>query len=89
MSEMNAMSFDRLLEILAEKLVAKLIREPNRLYPRLLTIEQAAVYLGCPVEALQEWISCCKLAVVRAGRRVFLDRVDLDKWIDEHKTGWV
>jgi hypothetical protein len=30
-----------------------------------------------------------KIPTVRSDRRVFLDRLDLDKWIDDNKTGWV
>jgi excisionase family DNA binding protein len=89
MTEMNELNFDRLLEILAEKLATKLSQEPSRLYPRLLTIDQAAVYLGRTREALQHLASSGKVPTVRADRRVFLDRLDLDKWIDENKTGWV
>lgn len=89
MSEMNDLTFDGLLEALAEKLATKLSQEPSRLYPRLLTIDQAAVYLGRTREALQHLASSGKVPTVRADRRVFLDRLDLDKWIDENKTGWV
>ena len=89
MSEPNDLSFDRLLEVLAEKLASKLSQDPSRLYPRLLTIDQAAVYLGRTREAVQHLVGSGKVPTVRADRRVFLDRLDLDKWIDENKTGWV
>ncbi len=86
---MNDLTFDRLLEALAEKLATKLSQEPSRLYPRLLSIDQAAIYLGRTREALQHLATSGKIPTVRADRRVFLDRLDLDKWIDENKTGWV
>jgi excisionase family DNA binding protein len=89
MSETNDLSFDRLLEVLAEKLAGKLSQEPSRLYPRLLTVDQAAVYLGRTREAVQHLVGSGKVPTVRADRRVFLDRLDLDKWIDDNKTGWV
>jgi excisionase family DNA binding protein len=89
MSEMSGLSFDRLLEILAEKLATRLTQESSRLLPRLLTIDQAAVYLGRTREATQHLASSGKIPTVRADRRVFIDRLDLDKWIDENKTGWV
>ena len=87
MSEMNDLTFDRLLEALAEKLAAKLSQEPSRLYPRLMTIDQAAVYLGRTREALQHLVNSGKIPTVRADRRVFLDRLDLDKWIDDEQDG--
>jgi excisionase family DNA binding protein len=89
MTETNELTFDRLLEILAEKLASRLSQEPNRLYPRLMTVDQAAVYLGRTREAVQHLVSSGKVPTVRADRRVFLDRNDLDRWIDENKTGWV
>ena len=88
MSEMSDFTFDRLLEALAEKLATKLSQEPSRL-PRLLTIDQAAVYLGRTREAIQHLASSGKVPTVRADRRVFLDRLDLDKWIEDNKTGWI
>ncbi len=53
MNGQNELSFDRLLKMLAEKLATKIAHEPSRLYPRLLTIDQAAVYLGWPRAAVQ------------------------------------
>jgi hypothetical protein len=89
MSAPNDLSFDRLMEILAEKLATRLTQEPARLYPRLLTIEQASLYLGRTPEAMQHLVASGKVPTVRADRRVFLDRNDLDRWIDDNKTGWV
>lgn len=89
MSETNELTFDRLLEVLAEKLAGKLSQDPSRLYPRLLTVEQAAIYLGRTREAVQHLVGSGKVPTVRADRRVFLDRLDLDKWIEDNKTGWV
>ncbi len=89
MNHPNDFTFDRMLETLAEKLAGKLLQEPSRLYPRLLTTEQAAVYLGWTVEALQRLTDSGKLPVVLVERRVLLDRLDLDEWIRDNKTGWV
>lgn len=89
MSQLNDFTFDRLLEILAEKLASRLSEEPSRLSPRLMTIEQAAAYIGRTPEAMQHLASSGKIPTVRADRRVFIDRLDLDKWIEENKTGWV
>jgi excisionase family DNA binding protein len=85
MTEMNGLSFDRFLEMFAERLAAKLSQEPNRLYPRLLTIDQAAIYVGRTREATQHLAASGKIPTVRTDRRVFIDRLDLDRWIEEHK----
>jgi excisionase family DNA binding protein len=89
MNNTSSLTFDKLLETLAEKLAAKLSEDPSRMAPRLMTIDQAAVYLGRTREAIQHLVSCGKLPTVRSDRRVFLDRNDLNKWIDDNKTGWV
>ncbi|MEO8595858.1 MAG: helix-turn-helix domain-containing protein [Candidatus Solibacter sp.] len=52
---------------------------------RLLTVEEAAHYLGRTKEALQHMIAAGKLPTVKADRRVFLDIKDLDLWIDGSK----
>jgi excisionase family DNA binding protein len=85
MSDTTNLSFEGLLELLAEKLATKLSQEPSRLYPRLLTVDQAAVYLGRTREAVQHLVASGKVPSVRSDRRVFLDRLDLDRWIDDNK----
>ena len=82
------LTFDRLLETLAEKIAVKLCEEPSRLYPRLLTVGQAAAYLGLTTIALQILISTNKIPTVLAEGRLLLDREDLDRWIDDNKLGW-
>jgi excisionase family DNA binding protein len=52
---------------------------------RLLTIDQAAVYIGRTKEAVQYLVAAGKLPVVRSDRRVFLDLHDLERWIEDHK----
>jgi excisionase family DNA binding protein len=85
MNESTNLSFDRLLELVAEKVANRLSQEPGRLYPRLLTIDQAALYVGRTREATQHLVASGKIPTVRTDRRVFIDRLDLDRWIEEHK----
>lgn len=56
-----------------------------RIQPALLTVKQAAVYIGRSEQAVQHLIFQRELPVVRAGRRVHLDRRDLDRWIENNK----
>lgn len=53
--------------------------------PVLLTVKQAAVYLGRSEQSVQHLIFQKELPVVRIGRRVHLDRRDLDTWIEKNK----
>ena len=83
-------NLDQLLDALADK-VAQRLREDApaagspSVRPRLLTVEQAAVYIGRSKEAVQHMTSSGKLPTVRSDRRVFVDVEDLDGWIREHK----
>ena len=61
------------------------LTSPN-VQPALLTVRQAAIYLGRSEQAVQHLIFQKELPVVRIGRRVHLDRQDLDSWIERNKT---
>jgi excisionase family DNA binding protein len=83
-------NFDGLLESLADVIAAKVAQKisdsgtaPVR--PRLLTVEQAATYLGRTKDAIQHMVSAGKIAVVKSDRRVFLDVRDLEVWIEANK----
>ncbi len=54
--------------------------------PRLLNIQQAAKYLGCPVWTLRdlEWRGQLK-GVRNLGRRLLFDRADLDRLVEQRK----
>src|SRR2546426_8296615 len=53
---------------------------------RLMTVEQAGVYLGRTKEAVQHLMDSGKISTVRPDRRVFIDIRDLDRWIEENKV---
>lgn len=57
----------------------------GRVQPTLLNVKDAAVYLGRSEQAVQHLIFERELPVVRVGRRVHLDRRDLDAWIEKNK----
>jgi excisionase family DNA binding protein len=52
---------------------------------RLLTVKDAAAYIGRTEQALQHLIHKREIVVVRKGRRVHLDRADLHRWIESNK----
>ena len=76
---------ESLSEFLADKVVAKLDGRGTARGARLLTVDQAAVYLGRTKEAVQHMVASGKLPTVRSDRRVFVDVGDLDQWIAENK----
>jgi excisionase family DNA binding protein len=85
-------NFDSLLDAFSDLIAAKLgarlagsARESGKVQKRLLSVEEAAVYLGRSKEAVQHMIASGKLPVVKSDRRVFLDVKDLDQWIERSK----
>jgi len=84
-------TLDAIIDTLASAVAAKLRADlgdssgPASIAPRLLTVDQAAVYLGRSKEAVQHMVGARKLPVVRDGRRVFLDVRELDRWIEQSK----
>jgi len=87
----KVLSIDAMLDTLAtkvaEKIRADLLRQDNGtlIRPRLLSIQQAAAYLGRTEEAIRHMINTAKIPSVRSDRRIFLDAVDLDHWIESNK----
>lgn len=55
--------------------------------PRLLTVEQAADYIGRTKSAVEHMIHRGELSgcLVRRDRRVHLDRLAIDRWLDTHR----
>jgi excisionase family DNA binding protein len=80
---------DAFSDLIADRLSQRLAepgREGSKMRKRLLTVEEAAHYLGRTKEAMQHMIASGKLPTVKADRRVFLDIRDLDLWIDGSKV---
>jgi excisionase family DNA binding protein len=71
-------------DLIAARLSTRLAdsgREGGKIRKRLLSVNEAAVYLGRTREAVQHMVASGKLPVVKSDRRVFLDIKDLDQWI--------
>lgn len=58
---------------------------PPRKYKRLYTIKEAGEYLGRSTWAVRRLIWGGTLPPVRHGRRIHVDLMDLDAFIDRHK----
>ena len=85
-------TLEELIDALAERVAVKVAERAEsgtKVKPRLLTVEQAATYLGRTKEAVQHMIFENKLPTVRTDRRVFVDIKDLDGWIEDNKQGGV
>jgi excisionase family DNA binding protein len=75
----------KVAERVEEKVIERLQHMPPQIQPALLSVRDAATYLGRTEQAIQHLIFSQELPVVRVGRRVHLDRRDLDAWIEKNK----
>lgn len=53
---------------------------------RLYTLKESADYLGRTLWSMRELVWKGSIPIVRDGKRIFLDRKDLDEYIQKHKT---
>ena len=72
-------------ERVEEQVIDRLEHMAPAVQPVLLSVKDAAVYLGRSEQSIQHLIFSHELPVVRVGRRVHLDRRDLDLWIEKNK----
>jgi excisionase family DNA binding protein len=71
---------------LAARINPQIQRRNGKPETRLFTVKEAATYVGRTEQALQHLIHKREIVVVRKGRRVHLDRTDLDRWIEANKV---
>ena len=75
------------LDALADAIAARVAEQLNGSdQPRLMTVKEAAAYIGRTAKALRHMIADGTIAAVREGSRIHLDRSDLDQWINLRKT---
>ena len=86
----SELTLDALVDAIARKVAVKLesafARTEPKAQPVLLNVKGAAIYLGRSEQSVQHLIFHRELPVVRVGRRVHLDRRDLDAWIEKNKS---
>ncbi|HWQ56662.1 MAG TPA: helix-turn-helix domain-containing protein [Bryobacteraceae bacterium] len=88
MLDMTKTNLEPLVDAVAERLAGRLrpLLVAARSVPkRLLSVEEAAVYLGRSKSAIHALVEHGKIPVVRIDRRRFFDLPDLDRWIEKHK----
>ena len=78
------MAFEINSETIADALAARLM-DRTILVPRLLTLEQAATYLGFTKEALKSKVHLGRIPTVDLDKKLRFDREDLDRIIEQNK----
>ena len=86
----SADAFNGLIEALAEKVAARLLRDSaaqggNPRPTRLVTLKEAAAYLSLSLSTIKNMLVSSELRVVSRGGRRMIDVQDLDLWIERHK----
>ena len=76
-------ALDALVDAVADRILARLHQADQ---PRLLTVDEAAEYLGRTSKALRHMIANGAIPAVREGSRLHLDRADLDRWVELRKS---
>ena len=83
MTSSGNLGLDALADAIADRILARLHQTEQ---PRLLSVDEAAAYLGRTPKALRHLIANGAIPAVREGSRVHLDRADLDRWVEMRKT---
>lgn len=83
MNTTGNVGLDILADAIASRVAARLSQSEG---PRLLSVKEAAIYIGRTPKALCHMIGKGAVPVVREGSRVHLDRADLDQWIEMRKA---
>ncbi len=78
------MAFEINTDTIAEAVVSRL-KDSVVLTPRLLTLSQAAIYLGLTRDALKAKVHMGRIPTVELDKKLRFDRVDLDRIIDNSK----
>ncbi|MBK8274953.1 MAG: helix-turn-helix domain-containing protein [Nitrospira sp.] len=63
-----------------------MMQTPLPITPRLLDIQQVAVYVGLSVHTVYKFVSQRKIPHVKIGKLVKFDRQEIDRWITAHSV---
>ena len=77
---------DALADAIAERVFRRLEKAQGPQRSRLLDVPRAAEYLSRTPSAIRHMIAKGILPAVRRDGRVYLDRQDLDAWVEIGKT---
>lgn len=76
----------QMIEAACENAIKKALNISDISPRRLVTVQEAAVYLTLSEREIYNMITTKELAGVRHGRRTMIDIHDLDQWIAMHKA---
>lgn len=62
------------------------MKQQNPIKQRLMSIPEAAIYLGTTESRIRTAVSRQELPAIRIGKFIRLDVQQLERWIEEHST---
>jgi hypothetical protein len=74
------------IDQIAKAIVAKLPKTSGNRWPELMSIEDAAEYMGRPEGGIRHLIEAKILPVCKIDRRTQIRRVDMDRVIERHTS---
>jgi excisionase family DNA binding protein len=87
MSPIVADPLSQMIEAACEAAIRRALNISDVSPRRLLTVEEAAIYLTLSEREIYNMVSNGELVGVRHGKRRMIDIRDLDAWIASHKHG--
>lgn len=64
-------------------------RTNNPSLKRLYSLPEAANYLGRTIWSMRELVWKGSIPIVREGKRIFVDVIDLETWVAKNKTTYI
>lgn len=61
------------------------MKKPDTSIKRLLSIKEASTFLGRSDWSVREMLWAAKLPYIKDGKRIFIDIIDLETWVDRNK----
>jgi excisionase family DNA binding protein len=90
---MADITLESIIDMVADRIAARIeSRNSSRSSvesKRLLTTDEAAIFLGRTRDSIQHMMASGKIPTVRSDRRVFFDVRDLERFIDQNKEAGV
>ena len=77
--------FEALVDALADRVAERIREQPLTSQQRLLTVRQAAEYIGRTEPAVRHLIAQSKIRAHKADRRISIDVRELDRWVEDNK----
>lgn len=64
------------------------MKGPDNKIKRLYSIKEASMFLGRSAWSVREMLWAGKLPYIKDGKRIFIDIIDMEKWIEQNKQAF-